>query len=157
MVLTPSKFSVFTHAESEVAIDHRDVEYDVCVVEPTEYARVFVGKCPEEPAAFDSREAYAEFSDGNSVLIHLGSDRYMFVGAEIRTFEAVDPIVGYMSPIGNNDVPYPYAVGSTHTYLIPVGKRISNDAVADDDDPYARYYGDKNSQYVSDFEWSRKE
>ena len=46
-------------------------------------------------------------------------DHYMFVGDRIIVFKTRgDPIVDFRSPIGNSDVPYPYAVGTENTYLL---------------------------------------
>jgi len=56
---------------------------------------------------------------GNSILLQLGS-KYRYIGHEIYDFSPVkdDVIVEYYSNIGNNDVPYPYAVGKTHVYIM---------------------------------------
>lgn len=56
---------------------------------------------------------------GNSVLLHVGpSNKYVYVGDGIREFTTVDEIVKYYSPVGNSDVPYPYAVGVSNTYFM---------------------------------------
>lgn len=55
---------------------------------------------------------------GNSVLLHTGpSNKYVYIGDGIREFTTVDgeEIVKYYSPVGNSDVPYPYAVGVSNT------------------------------------------
>jgi len=58
-------------------------------------------------------------AEGNSILLKVGS-KYMFIGHEIYEFTPVtgDTIVAYYSDIGNSDVPYPYAVGKTHIYIM---------------------------------------
>lgn len=58
---------------------------------------------------------------GNSVLLHTGpSNKYVYIGDGIREFTTVDgeEIVKYYSPVGNSDVPYPYAVGVSNTYFM---------------------------------------
>jgi len=58
---------------------------------------------------------------GNSVLLHMGpSNKYVYIGDGIREFTTVDgdEIVKYYSPVGNSDVPYPYAVGVSNTYFM---------------------------------------
>jgi hypothetical protein len=58
-------------------------------------------------------------AEGNSILVKTGS-KYMYIGHEIYEFAPVDgdTIVSYYSDIGNSDVPYPYAVGKTHVYIM---------------------------------------
>ena len=58
-------------------------------------------------------------AEGNSLLLKKAS-KYMYIGSEIYEFEPVkgDTIENYYSDIGNSDVPYPYAVGKTHIYIL---------------------------------------
>jgi hypothetical protein len=56
---------------------------------------------------------------GNSLLLQLTTTKWMFIGYEIYTFEPYenDKIQKFYSPIGNNDFPYPYAVGEKYVYF----------------------------------------
>ncbi len=56
---------------------------------------------------------------GNSVLLRIGN-RYVFIGESIFEFQPLkgDTIESFYSDIGNSDVPYPYAVGKTHVYIL---------------------------------------
>lgn len=58
-------------------------------------------------------------AEGNSLLVRDGS-KYMFIGHEIFEFQPIkgDTIEKYYSDVGNSDVPYPYAVGKTHIYIM---------------------------------------
>jgi hypothetical protein len=58
-------------------------------------------------------------AEGNSLLLRKGS-KYMFIGHEIYEFSAVkdDTIDFFYSDIGNSDVPYPFAIGKTHVYIL---------------------------------------
>lgn len=56
--------------------------------------------------------------DGNTVLIEQLSGKYLYVGTELYTFEALEPISELWSPIGNNAVPYPYAFSETLCYIM---------------------------------------
>lgn len=58
-------------------------------------------------------------AEGNSLLLRDGS-KYIFIGWDIFEFEPVkgDTIEKYYSDIGNSDVPYPYAVGKSHIYIL---------------------------------------
>lgn len=64
-----------------------------------------------------------KFSKGNSILAEVGAGRYVFVGEQIYEFTVVagDVIEAYHSPIGNNDVPYPVAVGKEYLYFLLMG------------------------------------
>ena len=55
---------------------------------------------------------------GNSVLIELTENKYMFVGWCIYTFETDDQIIDFVTPVGNNDVPYPIAYGEKNVYFM---------------------------------------
>lgn len=101
------------------------------------YQRMLIGRC-------DPRLPNDTFN-GNSVLIHLAEsvetsstnasiptvssngaytastpDRYVYVGDQVYEFSAQpdDAIIEYYSPIGNNDVPYPYAIGEKYVYFV---------------------------------------
>ena len=49
-------------------------------------------------------------SKGNNILIGLGHNIYIHVGCGITVFKSLAKIINYFSPIGNNDVPYPYFI-----------------------------------------------
>jgi hypothetical protein len=59
---------------------------------------------------------------GNTILLRLGEIKYRFIGnAGIYDFNLVkgdSQIEQFYSDIGNNDVPYPYAIGKTHVYFL---------------------------------------
>jgi hypothetical protein len=67
----------------------------------------------------------------------------MYIGDAVKTFEPIkdDLILDYQSPIGNSDVPYPYAVGEKYTYLMIENVYIDNAALNKKEDPYKQYYG----------------
>lgn len=77
---------------------------------------------------------------GNSILLLDGTgDRYVFIGTHIFSFKARAPITRFESPIGNSDVPYPYAVDSARNiYLLIEGVVMCN--VPKNVDPYNYYY-----------------
>ena len=50
-------------------------------------------------------------------------------------------MVTYMSPIGNNDVPYPYIIGKTHVYLLLDAAILPKEALDLKQDVYSQYYG----------------
>jgi hypothetical protein len=52
----------------------------------------------------------------------------VYIGTSIKTFvpQPSDTIVAFVSPMGNSAVPYPYAIGITHTYLLEEDVCIDN-------------------------------
>eukprot|EP00435_Cladocopium_sp_Y103_P007641 s2703_g2.t1 len=94
--------------------------------------RVFVGQSPKHGARFD----------GNSMLLHLEGLKYVFVGENVFSFTAKSPITKYVSPVGNSDVPYPWAMDEQgFRYLmissvIVTGKLFENS----DTDPYDLFF-----------------
>jgi hypothetical protein len=80
---------------------------------------------------------------GNSVLVQTGENNYVYVGAKIMSFSLKpgDSIVTYLSPLGNNDYPYPYIVGKHNVYLLVEDKIVPKDALDMSQDPYGQYYG----------------
>ncbi len=76
------------------------------------------------------------------MLFELQDGSYMIVGESVKTFKIPhgDTIRKYVSPVGNNDVPYPYAVGDKYTYLLIENVRIANELLVEADDPYDFFY-----------------
>lgn len=56
--------------------------------------------------------------NGNTILIKLNKNKYIFIGDEILYIDTKDEILNYYSPIGNNDVPYPIAYGTNFVYSL---------------------------------------
>jgi hypothetical protein len=77
---------------------------------------VFIGKKSPKGDYDGLKPSQAE---GNSILLRIGN-KYMYIGHEIYEFSPVkdDVIVKYYSNIGNSDVPYPYAIGKSHIYIM---------------------------------------
>lgn len=58
------------------------------------------------------------WADGNSILLELRPNRYLYVGHEIGEFETTSPVEEYYSHVGPNDVPYPVAVTETKAHFM---------------------------------------
>jgi hypothetical protein len=95
------------------------------------YKTIFVGT--------DRGKAYHK---GNSILLQLAKGHYMFIGWNIYEFHTVDneDIDKYYSPVGNSDVPYPYAAGKNNTYILIEYAIVSNDLLDLKRDAYQQYY-----------------
>lgn len=87
--------------------------------------------------------------DGNSMLIDTsanGIHQYIYIGETVSVLEPEDEILEYHSSIGNNDVPYPYAVGTKNTYLMIEEVLIPNKDRIRSLDPYDQYYDTKENR-----------
>ena len=78
---------------------------------------VFIGKSPlNEMTEFNG---VGKKFDGNSILLKIANNRYVFIGAYVYEFSTNnDNIIAYRSPVGNNDVPYPFAYGEKNVYFM---------------------------------------
>lgn len=99
------------------------------------------------------------YFDGNSFLLCTGELEYVFVGHEIFSFKSLDPIVKYCSPVGNNDVPYPWAVDRAGNVYLMLDKVVMLASAERDaackapNDPYTCYYYDQRKWSDAPFEW----
>jgi hypothetical protein len=66
---------------------------------------IFVGKSHKNEMTKFSL-GYVHDFDGDSILIHVKNNEYIYIGSEIFRFYSFSDIVDYKSPVGNNDVPY---------------------------------------------------
>ena len=55
---------------------------------------------------------------GNTILLHLSGNKYMYVGESIYEFTMEDEFEAYYSMMGRNDVPYPVLLGSKYVYMM---------------------------------------
>ena len=80
---------------------------------------------------------------GNSILVNVSGSKYIHIGIEIYSFETRDKekILHYYSPIGNNDVPYPYAIGENYSYFFLDYTTVPNMVLDLSKDGYTQYYG----------------
>ena len=98
------------------------------------YTRARIGLCPTEQSRSPSGGARAWWHGGNSLLLHTSDGApgapgpLVYIGTSIRSFapRPNDTIVAFVSPMGNSAVPYPYAIGRTHTYLVEEAVCIDN-------------------------------
>ena len=96
--------------------------------------RLLVGKSPLTPMTEFSGGHGREF-DGNSILLQTEALKYVFIGHMIYSFTAVFPIVSYVSEVGNNDVPYPYATDERNNVYLMIENVIVNNRLGTKD-PY---------------------
>jgi len=104
------------------------------------YINIFVGDNDLKFKEYDLKKGEGR---GNTILLQTGKNKYIYIGDGIRSFTTKngDVIKKYYSPVGNNEVPYPYAVGDKYVYFM-----LHNvlQPVEDFDlkkDAYMQYYG----------------
>lgn len=82
---------------------------------------IFIGKSPK--CKITDFSGYIGEA-GNSILICVKKFNYVYIGHSIKKFTTYQDVIRkYWSPIGNNDVPYPIALGDKYVYNIvyPIG------------------------------------
>ena len=55
---------------------------------------------------------------GNSILLHLSGNKYVYIGDKVYEFQMEDEVDKYFSLIGNGDVPYPVLLGTENVYFM---------------------------------------
>lgn len=103
----------------------------------TRYQRIWIGDNDLEDPYFPKKGTYP----GNSILIQIKDTNYLYIGSSIYSFRTEDPITAYYSPVGNSDVPYPYAVGEQRTYFMLDEKSLPNTRLDAHKDGYEQFYG----------------
>jgi hypothetical protein len=105
------------------------------------YEKLFVGDKP----AWQVPENWEEGFKGNTILLKLVDGSYMYIGESIYTFQALegDTIHTYFSEVGNNDVPYPFAIGEKYVYfLMEYHEAVPTDYFDLTKNVYEQYYLD---------------
>ncbi len=65
--------------------------------------------------------------DRSSVLFLVGPRQYIFAGVQVIRFTTEDEIKEFHSCLGNNSVPYEFAVGDRYTYFISECVKMENE------------------------------
>jgi hypothetical protein len=115
-----------------------------------ECEHIFIGHSPKNPMTLFSG-GYGPKYDGNTILLQLKSNGYVYIGSVIMLIRTDSEIVKYVSPVGNSDVPYPYAIDKdNNVYLfienvVLTHKSFENNnnklkLFSDEFNPYDTYY-----------------
>jgi hypothetical protein len=91
---------------------------------------------------------HGSYFDGNSILVNAESNNYVYIGSEIYKFTSIVPIIEYKSPVGRNDIPYPYATdknGNIYLFLEKVAI-LNGKYEMNAENPYVYYYHDKKRE-----------
>lgn len=85
--------------------------------------KIFIGKSPKNEMT-DFSGGYGKYFNGNSILLELPDGKCVFIGESIYQFTPTSNIVSYCSPVGNNDVPYPFALDNENIYFMLDAKYV---------------------------------
>jgi hypothetical protein len=112
--------------------------YGRIVLRLPHYKQVWIGENTGRYA--NKREGAAR---GNSVLVRVNSNKYIYIGHRIAEFTAPDEIREFHGIMGNSDVVYAFAIGAENMYLFTAGVYLPLADVPPNTDPYAVYYANE--------------
>ena len=113
------------------------------------YVKAYVGKSPKTQMTVMSG-GYGRRLDGNSILLQVTPTDVVFIGHVVHRFKLVqgDRILSFVSPVGNNYVPYPTATSKLGAYFFaePPARFVAREHLpaltkAQTNDLYGLYYG----------------
>lgn len=78
--------------------------------------KIFIGTSPLIKMTDFSR-GYGKYFDGNTILLLLSNNNYIYIENSIEQFKINDQIEHYYSFVGNNDIAYPMAIGKKNIYF----------------------------------------
>ena len=106
---------------------------------------IFIGKSLKNKTTISSGGYGAKFT-GNSILLQITKNKYVFIGHKIFSFTSQSEIKKFVSPVGNSDVPYPFAIDVDGRYYLMI-ENVIIDKITNikkyDNDPYEFYYNNR--------------
>lgn len=108
------------------------------IVLDIKYKNIFIGDNLLNDSKYKKK---GKGSEGNSILVEVSKHNYIYIGSEIYSFETNEDIKSYYSPIGNADVPYPYAFGDKLAYFMLDKKTVPCELINSKKDGYGQFYG----------------
>ena len=142
--------SIYKGVLPEGENDYDNMVYTKLVKKLTVNA-VHLGESTCDSAAY-IKDDCGKWATGNTILLHVSGNKYIFVGPEIYEFTMEDEFEAFYSQVGRNDVPYPITLGSKYVYLmldgdhtyIPRELFTAKMNKTEWADAYAYYYGFKD-------------
>src|SRR5579872_2297941 len=104
------EINVYEVIEGESPEDDVYKDTPVLHLNKSNYEKFFVGHNHGRESWYCGGDDYVS-GEGNSLLIHISGNDYIFVGSMIKHMNIPDVVLYVASSIGNNDVPYPVIVG----------------------------------------------
>ena len=94
--------------------DPLENDYYIVVWESQQFEKLFIG--------YD--ECDKERTIGNTFLVYLGNCEYVFIGGRIMKFKSFSEIKSYHSPVGRDNIPFPYGVDGNFIVYFMYGDYI---------------------------------
>jgi hypothetical protein len=92
------------------------------------YENIFIGKSKNMKDDISKfMKMYGPKYDGNSILIHVKKNKYIYIGLHIFSFTSIEPIKEFYSNIGILGLSYGIAISDKNTFLLLEKKYIPND------------------------------
>jgi hypothetical protein len=120
-------------------------EYENKTLFTLNHETVWIGESPLT-ATTEFSGGHGDDFKGNSILVQITERRYVFIGHMVYSFETEHPIIHYVSEVGNNDVPYPFAIDTEHNFYLMIENIMMPVPEEYHSDPYGYYY---NQEYNS--------
>lgn len=119
--------------------DEREEWVRVKKIFETLFSKIFIGDNDLRDKSYANKGQFP----GNSILLEIDQGKYIYIGDTIYSFETRnnEKITKYYSPVGNSQVPYPYAVGENNTYFMLDKKSLPNSFLDLKKDAYGQFYG----------------
>ena len=123
VVVNGNNVDIYTYP-TDFGFDRRleKKDYTVSVKSYKNVKKIFIGKSikgDDMYASYPNKPAKAASAGlGNSILLNLSGNKYVFIGESIYEFNTPDHIEEFYSMIGHSDVPYPVAVGEKNVYFL---------------------------------------
>ena len=118
-----NKNKIEIYRPSSYPENQKKLKYDKLIKRYTSFKGYWPG--------LDKDMEYTQYYDpkrenGNTILIKLTKQKYVYVGKIIYEFETgkSEEIIDYVSPIGNSDVPYPIAISNNYVYFMIEKMRV---------------------------------
>lgn len=94
---------------------YQNEKTDIGLIGKFKINRILLGKDSSENIDLNILNPYdsAHFKKGNTLLLDLGKNEYLYVGEHIFKFKSLDKIIEYFSPIIDIYHIYPYAIDRT--------------------------------------------
>lgn len=88
------------------------------------YKKIWVGdnlspavKQPERMAIGAHYQPKGKFP-GNTVLVQMTNDSYVFIGERIQKFKLPESVIKYVSPVSDKEYSMPFIIGKYHIYFL---------------------------------------
>ncbi len=151
-------FKVFINNNHLQVFTYNNEDYDNYnkLVYDTNFMNVSIGQHPKSEKMYSKN--FNNKYDGNSILVEIDNNDYVFIGWNIFKFTSLNKINYYLSVVGNNQVPYPYAIDECNNIYLMASEEIlmpEKDTfkyIKQIGDPYMFYYKHvptENYQYVT--------